>query len=193
MLPSGDLRTYSRATHSEQELASTAVNLGCLGPISRLSVDIVEAYDIEQRCYTMPMPEYLANFHEMVDRHDSVSTFANFGDDVCEWTFQRDRVSVGSSISNSSSEGASAAEGGADADSITAVTDRREGFQSISRQPQPQIFAPPTRIHGGTGVLREVRPIVLSQTCNNVLPNDTASNNLTGTCNNVLLIIMSFL
>ena len=31
----------------------------------------------------------------MVDAHDSVSTFANFGDGVVEWTFQRDKVEAG--------------------------------------------------------------------------------------------------
>ena len=35
---------------------------------------------------------YLGGFHEMVEAHDSVSTFANFGDGVCEWTFQRDKL-----------------------------------------------------------------------------------------------------
>ena len=44
----------------------------------------------------MPIEEYLGGFHAMIDAHDSVSTFANFGDGVVEWTFQRDKVEVGS-------------------------------------------------------------------------------------------------
>ena len=44
----------------------------------------------------MPIEEYLGSFHAMIDAHDSVSTFANFGDGVVEWTFQRDKVEVGS-------------------------------------------------------------------------------------------------
>ena len=71
-----------------------AVGLGCLGPAAGVEVDIVESYDVEQRCYTMPVPEYLLNFHQLVGDHHSVSTFANFGDGVVEWTFQRDRVPV---------------------------------------------------------------------------------------------------
>ena len=104
------------------------VGLGCLGPVSSVSVDICPSYDITQQCYRMPIAEYLPipantcsfsmqlfglqllllinrricrsryleNFYAMVDAHDSVSTFANFGDGVVEWTFQRDKIESGS-------------------------------------------------------------------------------------------------
>ena len=104
------------------------VGLGCLGPVSSVSVDICPSYDITQQCYRMPIAEYLPipantcsfsmqlfglqllllinrricrsryleNLYAMVDAHDSVSTFANFGDGVVEWTFQRDKIESGS-------------------------------------------------------------------------------------------------
>ena len=46
----------------------SCAHYGYVCQVSGLKIDIVEAYDIEQRCYTMPMREYLANFHTMVAR-----------------------------------------------------------------------------------------------------------------------------
>jgi hypothetical protein len=84
VLPNGDIRRYSRSTHTEEEVASAAVNLGCLGPIATVHVDIREGFDVVQACYKMPLADYLTHFHDMVNAHDSVSTFANFGD-VCSF------------------------------------------------------------------------------------------------------------
>ena len=42
------------------------VGLGCLGPVSSVSLDICPSYDITQQCYRMPIAEYLENFHAMV-------------------------------------------------------------------------------------------------------------------------------
>ena len=118
VLPDGSTRRYDRASDGDALMDSVAVNLGCLGPVAEVEVDIVPSYDITQQCYTMPIvspatqrhrnhrqlraapltpaqAEYLENFHAMVDAHDSVSTFANFGDGVVEWTFQRDKVEAG--------------------------------------------------------------------------------------------------
>lgn len=95
VLPNGDIKRYDRASCGEEEMASVAVGLGCLGPVSSVAIDICPSYDIAQRCYRMPIQEYLDNFHVMIDAHDSVSTFANFGDGVVEWTFQRDKVESG--------------------------------------------------------------------------------------------------
>eukprot|EP01047_Picozoa_sp_COSAG01_P040255 COSAG01_NODE_3377_length_6172_cov_134.808003_3_plen_356_part_00 len=84
VLPNGDIRRYSRSTHTEEEVASAAVNLGCLGPIATVHVDIREGFDVVQACYKMPLADYLTHFHDMINAHDSVSTFANFGD-VCSF------------------------------------------------------------------------------------------------------------
>lgn len=96
VLPNGDTKRYDRVTCGEEEMASVAVGLGCLGPVFAVDIDICPAYDITQQCYKMPIEEYFGNFRGMIDAHDSVSTFANFGDGVVEWTFQRDKIEVGS-------------------------------------------------------------------------------------------------
>lgn len=49
VLPNGDTKTYNRETCGEEEMASVAVGLGCLGPVANVEVDICPAYDITQQ------------------------------------------------------------------------------------------------------------------------------------------------
>ena len=55
VLPDGSTRRYDRASDGDALMDSVAVNLGCLGPVAEVEVDIVPSYDVTQQCYTMPI------------------------------------------------------------------------------------------------------------------------------------------
>jgi len=76
----GSLITYSRAENPEL-LEGSRVHLGCLGIISRLTVDVVPFYEVETHCYLdAPLDSVIDNLPDLWKSCDSLSFWtAGFG------------------------------------------------------------------------------------------------------------------
>ena len=74
----GDLRTFS-CDKDPEELQSVIVNLGGLGVITQITLDIVPAYEMQQFVYeNLPIETLLLDFAEVMVSAYSVSLFLNF-------------------------------------------------------------------------------------------------------------------
>ncbi|TDC73787.1 FAD-binding protein [Streptomyces hainanensis] len=76
--PEGDPVRLSRAEDPER-FAGAVVNLGALGPVTALTLDLERGYDVAQWVYTdVPLDAVLAGFDEVTGAGHSVSTFTDW-------------------------------------------------------------------------------------------------------------------
>ena len=102
----GELRSFRRG---EPRFEGAVVNLGTLGVVTELTLDLVPGYDIRQNVYLgLPLPALLAGFDALMSRAYSVSLFTRWQGDTVDqiWVKANDGAEPAAEIL-----GATAAEG----------------------------------------------------------------------------------
>ena len=75
----GELRSFGRG---DKDFAGTVVNVGALGVVTRMTLDLVPTFDVRQNVFDgLPWAELLAHFDEIQDSAYSVSAFTNWAND----------------------------------------------------------------------------------------------------------------
>ena len=91
----GDLVTLSREKNADT-FAGAAVSLGALGVITRLTLDVVPAFDVRQTVYRdLPVAALEAHFDEIMASGYSVSLFTDWRGDTIEQAWIKARVDGG--------------------------------------------------------------------------------------------------
>ena len=83
VLADGSLKAYSREADPEV-FDGVCVSLGCLGVVSKLTLQLVPRYDVHQAVYTgFTITDVIANFHSMINSVNSFSWIIDWptGDD----------------------------------------------------------------------------------------------------------------
>ncbi len=71
------------AKRGDPEFGGFVVNLGALGAVTRITLDVEPAFDIRQRVFEgLPWPTLLEHFDEITSAGYSVSVFTRWGEDV---------------------------------------------------------------------------------------------------------------
>ena len=79
----GDLVTLERG--KDDSFAGAAVNLGAIGVVTKITLDIEPAFTVRQDLYQdLPVSEVAANFDAIMDSGYSVSLFTDWNDDLIE-------------------------------------------------------------------------------------------------------------
>lgn len=92
----GDLRTFSRAADPDV-FPGLVVNLGALGVVTRLTLDVVPTFDVRQYVFDhLPWDAAVEHFDEIEAAAYSVSLFANWADDTVDQVWLKHRVEPGS-------------------------------------------------------------------------------------------------
>ena len=75
VLPDGSRRAYDRSAAGDSDaFEGVAVGLGCLGPISQITLDLTPRYNVVQAVYIdISLASVLAHFRDMVNSVDSFS------------------------------------------------------------------------------------------------------------------------
>ena len=85
---SGDVLTFRRG---DADFDGAVVNLGALGIMSELTLDIVPSFDIRQNVYLdLALPAAIANFDSLMARAYSVSLFTRWQSDVIDQIWVKD-------------------------------------------------------------------------------------------------------
>lgn len=88
----GSVLTLSRGQDGH-EFAGAVVGLGAVGVITRLTLDVVPAFDMRQDAYEhLPMSQLLDHFDEIVSGADSVSLFTRWHDGLVDQLWLKRRV-----------------------------------------------------------------------------------------------------
>lgn len=96
---SGEVVALSRAQDPEQ-FAGVVVGLGALGVVTRLTLEVVPTFQVQQVVYeNLPRAELEAHFEEIVSRAYSVSLFTKWQDETISQVWVKSRV-MGSGSSN---------------------------------------------------------------------------------------------
>ncbi|WP_290060992.1 FAD-binding protein [Amycolatopsis solani] len=86
----GGLRTFTRA---DAEFPGVVVGLGALGVVTRLTLDVVPAFDVRQDVFDhLPWGAAYGHFDEIEDAGYSVSLFTNWADDDIDLVWVKSRV-----------------------------------------------------------------------------------------------------
>ncbi|MFD7920583.1 FAD-binding protein [Streptomyces sp. NPDC059740] len=86
----GELRTFRRG---EADFPGTVVALGALGVVTRLTLDVVPAFDVQQWVYEdLPHDLLRAHFEEVMSAAYSVSLFTSWTGDRVEQVWLKQRV-----------------------------------------------------------------------------------------------------
>ncbi|MGW5721110.1 FAD-binding protein [Amycolatopsis sp. NPDC003865] len=86
----GDLRTFTRA---DPEFAGVVVGLGAFGVVTRLTLDVVPAFDVRQDVFdALPWEAASRHFDEIEDAGYSVSMFTNWVNDTIDQVWVKSRV-----------------------------------------------------------------------------------------------------
>ncbi|MEV6627903.1 FAD-binding protein [Amycolatopsis sp. NPDC051106] len=86
----GELRTFTRA-HSE--FPGLVVGLGATGVVTRLTLDVVPAFDVRQDVFDgLPWEAAYRHFDEIEDAGYSVSMFTNWANDTIDQVWVKSRV-----------------------------------------------------------------------------------------------------
>jgi alditol oxidase len=88
----GDLVTLSRESDRES-FAGAVVNLGALGVVTKLTLDLLPAFDMRQNVYCdLPVAALEANFEEIMSSGYSVGLFTAWRGDTIEQVWVKSRV-----------------------------------------------------------------------------------------------------
>ncbi|MDQ0792285.1 FAD-binding protein [Streptomyces sp. B1I3] len=88
----GGLVTLERG---DDDFAGAVVSLGALGVVTRLTLDLVPAFDVQQWVYEgLPREELLGRFDEVVSEAYSVSLFTSWRDDPVDQVWLKRRVAA---------------------------------------------------------------------------------------------------
>jgi xylitol oxidase len=91
----GELRTFSRDGDPDV-FPGLVVGLGALGVVTRLTLDLVPAFDVRQHVFdTLPWAAAHRHFDEIQDAGYSVSLFTNWTGDVVDQVWVKSRVAAG--------------------------------------------------------------------------------------------------
>ncbi|GDY33179.1 FAD-binding protein [Gandjariella thermophila] len=91
----GQLRGYSRDRDPEV-FPGVVVNLGALGVLTRLTLDLVPAFDVRQDVFDgLPWEAAFQHFDEIQDAGYSVSLFTNWANDAIDQVWLKNRVEPG--------------------------------------------------------------------------------------------------
>ncbi|MDH4145903.1 MAG: FAD-binding protein [Acidimicrobiia bacterium] len=91
---SGALRRFSRAGDPER-FPGVVVSLGALGAVTKLTVDLVERFDLVQNMYAdVPWEAILADFDAVSSAGYSVSLFPTFQSEACERVLVKRQVTA---------------------------------------------------------------------------------------------------
>ena len=72
------------------------VSLGAMGVVTRLTLDVLPRYDVEQRVYEdLPLTALRGRFDDVLAAADSVSLFTTWRDDVVDQVWVKRRVAAG--------------------------------------------------------------------------------------------------
>jgi xylitol oxidase len=72
-----------RSARGDADFGGMVVNLGALGAVTRVTLDVEPAFEVQQRVFDhLPWPALLEHFDEIVSSGYSVSVFTLFGEDV---------------------------------------------------------------------------------------------------------------
>lgn len=86
----GELRTFTRA---DPEFAGVVVGLGAFGVVTRLTLDVVPAFDVRQDVFdALPWDAAARHFDEIEDAGYSVSMFTNWVNDTIDQVWVKSRV-----------------------------------------------------------------------------------------------------
>ncbi|WP_370962998.1 FAD-binding protein [Amycolatopsis sp. cg9] len=86
----GGLRTFTRA---DPEFPGLAVGLGALGVVTRLTLDVVPAFDVRQDVFDgLPWEAAYRHFDEIEDAGYSVSLFTNWVNDAIDQVWVKSRT-----------------------------------------------------------------------------------------------------
>lgn len=86
---SGDVVRYSRED-TPHHLDCAAVSLGLLGVVTRVTLDIVPTYDVDQIALKdLPLKTYLSHLEDFNQQYDSVSAFVDFSKSSVEYLWLR--------------------------------------------------------------------------------------------------------
>ncbi|WIX99481.1 FAD-binding protein [Amycolatopsis mongoliensis] len=86
----GELRTFTR---SNPEFPGVVVGLGALGVVTRLTLDVVPAFDVRQDVFDgLPWEAAYRHFDEIEDAGYSVSMFTNWANDTIDQVWVKSRV-----------------------------------------------------------------------------------------------------
>ncbi len=89
---SGDLRTVRRG---DDDFEGAVVNLGALGIMTRITLDIEPAFTLRQDVYTaLPWDRVLGNFEEITNAAYSVSLFTDWAGETVAQVWLKSRTSV---------------------------------------------------------------------------------------------------
>ena len=81
ILHDGETRRYRRG--EDEEFPAAVVSLGALGPVSRIALDVVPSYTVDQRVYeSVPLDPLFDHLHELAYAVDSLTLGINFGTDT---------------------------------------------------------------------------------------------------------------
>ncbi|MEU1126623.1 FAD-binding protein [Streptomyces sp. NPDC005899] len=79
----------------EDDFAGAVVSLGALGVVTRLTLDLVPAFDVQQWVYEgLPRTELLGRFDEVMSEAYSVSLFTSWRDDPVDQVWLKRRVTA---------------------------------------------------------------------------------------------------
>ncbi|WIX91003.1 FAD-binding protein [Amycolatopsis sp. DG1A-15b] len=86
----GELRTFTRA---DAEFPGLVVGLGAFGVVTRLTLDVVPAFDVRQDVFDdLPWEAAYEHFDEIEDAGYSVSMFTNWANDAIDQVWIKSRV-----------------------------------------------------------------------------------------------------
>lgn len=90
--PEGELVTLERGR--DADFPGAVVHLGALGPITKLTLDVLPAFDVRQDVFCqLPIDELVSNFDEITGIGYSVSVFTRWQSDLLEMVWVKSALS----------------------------------------------------------------------------------------------------